>query len=105
MPVKETSVVITQATAKAPTIVQLIGFVLIVMGVVSCIGGDVRNGVRLLMLGPLIWLVGRFWGWEVRSRRGGSGGDEIFEAEQIATRRHAVGGALGLSQWLHRVFR
>lgn len=56
--------VTTQATGKVWKVIQLIGFLICVMGVIIYVGGTQRmTGINLLFLGALVFLVGRFGGW------------------------------------------
>lgn len=64
----ERRVVTTQATGKGPKLVQLAGFALIVVGVISCVGPgpgkyDIHSGVVLSLLGVCLWFGGRVAAW------------------------------------------
>ena len=55
----------TQSTAKVWKVIQLIGFLICVAGVVSCstTRDNYQTGVQLVMLGGFVFLIGRFGGW------------------------------------------
>ena len=55
-------VVTTQATGKAPKVVQLVGFLLAVGGVVSCSSSTGSSG-GLFLLGCAVFLMGRLMAW------------------------------------------
>lgn len=63
--VTEASTVTTQATGKGPKIAQLVGFLFITAGVVSCVAGPeyLHSASGLLLLGVAIWFAGRFAAW------------------------------------------
>ncbi len=64
----ERGVVTTQATGKAPKIVQLVGLGFIIIGVVSCVGqigtgNDYKTSVWLNLIGFALWIGGRAAAW------------------------------------------
>jgi hypothetical protein len=63
--VTEESVVTTQATGKGPKTVQVIGAMMIVVGVVACVANPASSvgAAGFSLLGLLVWLAGRFSAW------------------------------------------
>lgn len=59
-----TDVVTVQATGQGPKVVQLIGVLIIVLGVMSCMSdGSVVGSGYFSLLGLLVYAGGRFAGW------------------------------------------
>lgn len=59
-------VVTTQATGKGPKIVQMIGCLIVVLGVVSCVAapsGNVFGGIAISTLGAVIYIAGSISAW------------------------------------------
>lgn len=52
-----------QATGKGPKAAQALGVVLMLLGTVSCTGGELLGAVALWIIGPVLYAVGRLWGW------------------------------------------
>src|SRR5262245_7799197 len=60
------SVVTTQATGRGPKIVQLVGALIMIVGVISCSasGAEPKVGAAMLMfVGLIVFLAGRFAAW------------------------------------------
>lgn len=65
-PAKGKGVVTTQQTSKVFKVMQILGFLLIVAGVVSCVGaptGETLKSTWTWLLGLLLFLAGRVGAW------------------------------------------